>query len=578
GEVRVGAMQPERAASAVVETYGPRLAEPVMVRFEDREWKTEQDALSVTLNAEALVAEAMRYGRTGSFGERVMTRARLLFDPVSVPVRADADASALSAYVEEIAEEVRREPRDASVLISGTEVTLEPSAVGIEVRGPDFTDAVLQAFVATDRRVDVPVDFIPVRVTDADAADALEDARAFVAGPVTVVGESGSWEFTAAEVGAWVDFRTEEVSSAHATGSAEASPGYAANPSQSATAAPAAVERWRLVAFISAEEASKTVLARVGEAGTPAVDARFEVGGGGVRIVPSRDGVGIDVEALTTEMTRVLTTEPVRRVELRTQRIEPALTTERAERMGVKERIATFTTRFSASNRPRVSNIHTLSDAIDGTLVAPGETFSLNGTVGPRTAAKGYQEAPAIIDGRLVPTLGGGICQVATTLFNTVFESGLPVIERRNHSFYISAYPKGRDAAVSWGGIDFRFKNDTENWVLVATAYTDSSVTVSLYGTDPGYTVTSTTGPFTDIRPFTVLEVPDATLSAGTRVVEDEGVNGRRVTVTRTVMRGAEVVREDRFTSTYVPKRQVVRVGTKPPASVAPTATPAPGS
>ncbi len=97
-----------------------------------------------------------------------------------------------------------------------------------------------------------------------------------------------------------------------------------------------------------------------------------------------------------------------------------------------------------------------------GRCIAPGETFSFNGTVGPRTAEKGYQEAGAIVNGELVPQLGGGICQVGTTIFNTVFESGLPVVERHNHSFYISHYPKGRDATVSWGGPDFKFRNDTD--------------------------------------------------------------------------------------------------------------------
>jgi vancomycin resistance protein YoaR len=191
--------------------------------------------------------------------------------------------------------------------------------------------------------------------------------------------------------------------------------------------------------------------------------------------------------------------------------------------MGVKERIATYTTTYLSTNRPRVSNIHTLTDALEGTLVAPGATFSFNETIGPRTAAKGYEEAPAIIGGRLVPSLGGGICQVATTLFNTVFESGLPVVERRNHSFYISSYPKGRDATVSWGGVDFKFKNDTDHWIYIATAYTNSSVTISLYGTDPGYEVRGVTGEFTDIRPFPVNEVKDDTMASGTRVVEDSG-------------------------------------------------------
>jgi len=575
GEVRVGAMSPERAAAAVDDTFGPRLADPIAVNFEDQTWQMNAVNLSATLDSEALVAEAMEHGRTGSIPERISERVRLWFEPVTVPVRVEADSAALDGFLTEIAASVEREPRDAQVVIEGTEASLEPAVLGIALRERDVRESVLEAFASTDREVEMAVDFAPVRVTDADAEQALSDTRAMLAGPVTVADDTTSWEFGPREIAPWIAFRVAPVPSAAATTAAEPAQEDAAEPAAEVQVPAAAEERWVLEAFISADEASGTVLARVGEAGTPPVDARFQVGGGSVTIVPSRDGVGIDVEALATEMTRVLTTEESRTVQLRTQRIEPELTTERAEQMGIEERIATYTTTFLSTNKPRVSNIHTLSDALDGTLVAPGDTFSFNETIGPRTAAKGYEEAPAIIGGRLVPSLGGGICQVATTLFNTVFESGLPVVERRNHSFYISSYPKGRDATVAWGGVDFKFKNDTDHWIYIATAYSNSSVTISLYGTDPGYSVTGLTGEFTDIRPFSVKEVPDDTLTVGTRVVEDSGVDGRRIVVKRTVLRGGTVVREDTFTSPYAPKQQVVRVGTKPVSSES-TATPVP--
>jgi vancomycin resistance protein YoaR len=220
-----------------------------------------------------------------------------------------------------------------------------------------------------------------------------------------------------------------------------------------------------------------------------------------------------------------------------------------------------------------VNNVHLLGDALDGKLIAPGAVFSFNGAVGERTAAKGYQEANAIVDGKLVPQLGGGICQVGTTLFNTIFESGLPVLQRSNHSFYISHYPKGRDATVSWGGPDLKFKNDTPNWVLISVSYTSSSITISLYGTDPGYTVTSVAGPWTDVKPFPTEEVQDATLYAGMKVIEDMGETGRKIVVTRTVTKGGQVVRTDQFMSNYKPKVQVVRVGTKPRVSKTATGT-----
>ena len=220
-----------------------------------------------------------------------------------------------------------------------------------------------------------------------------------------------------------------------------------------------------------------------------------------------------------------------------------------------------------------MNNIHLLGDSLDGKLVKPGGTFSFNGAIGQRTASKGYQEANAIVDGKLVPQLGGGICQVGTTLFNTVFRSGLPVLERRNHSFYISHYPKGRDATVSWGGPDLKFKNDTGHWLLVSVSYSSSSITISLYGTDPGLDVTAKTSSFSNIRPFPTEKVKDPKLREGVTVVEDAGVTGRTCTVTRTVKKDGEVVRVDRFRSVYRPKVEVVRVGTKPKPSKTPTDT-----
>lgn len=556
GEVRVGAMTTTKAAARLEETFEPRLADPVALTFEDEVWQIDAAGIDATFDGEALVAEAMEFGRTGSLGDRIAARVGLWFTPVVVPVTVEADREAVSAFLAEVADIVEREPRDATVVIEGTEARLEAAVLGIAVREDDVRDKLLEAFVSTDRDVECEVEFTPVGVTDTDAQQALEDAQRMLAGPVSVTDESKSWEFAPVDIAPWIAFRTVPASSVVAS-----------------EAASAENERSVLQAYISAEEASATVLATVGEAGTPAVDARFQVGGGSVTIVPSRDGVGIDVEALATEMTRVLTTEETRTVQLRTRRIEPELTTEKAEKMGIKERIATYTTTYLSTNKPRVSNIHTLTDALEGTLVAPGATFSFNDTIGPRTAAKGYQEAPAIIGGRLVPSLGGGICQVATTIFNTVFESGLPVVERRNHSFYISSYPKGRDATVSWGGVDFKFKNDTDHWIYIATAYTNSSVTISLYGTDPGYTVRGATGEFTDVRPFPTREIKDDTMATGTRVVEDAGVNGRRIAVKRTVLKGGTVVREDTFTSAYAPKEQVVRIGTKAAASSESTAT-----
>ena len=144
-----------------------------------------------------------------------------------------------------------------------------------------------------------------------------------------------------------------------------------------------------------------------------------------------------------------------------------------------------------------------------------------------------------------------------------MFESGLPVVERHNHSFYISHYPTGRDATVSWGGPDFKFKNATETWILIATSYTATTITISLYGVDPGYTVTSQVSPFTDETPFPTETVKDPKLPEGVKLVEDEGETGRTCVVTRVVKLDGQIVRTDTFKSVYKPKIEVLHVGTK---------------
>ena len=138
----------------------------------------------------------------------------------------------------------------------------------------------------------------------------------------------------------------------------------------------------------------------------------------------------------------------------------------------------------SSSNR--IHNVHLMADYIDGTVSQPGETFSFNGSVGPRTPERGFLEGQMIVGCLLLPSIGGGVCQTATTLFNNAFELGLPIVERHNHSFYISHYPMGRDATVSWGGPDFKFRTTWSTALLIKTSYTDSTLTFSFYGTDEG--------------------------------------------------------------------------------------------
>jgi vancomycin resistance protein YoaR len=244
--------------------------------------------------------------------------------------------------------------------------------------------------------------------------------------------------------------------------------------------------------------------------------------------------------------------------------VEPELTAKEAEEYGIKELISSFTTDYNPRQTNRVANIKLLARLLDGQLVAPGEIFSFNGRIGPRTLERGFLPAPTIINGQLVDTAGGGACQVGTTLFNAAFFAGLKIIERHNHSFYISHYPAGRDATVSYGGYDLKFKNDYQSWILIKAWATQSRITISFYGTAEGRKVRfETLGPF-DFKPYKVREVKDANLPFNYRKVEDKGIKGRRYVVIRYVYdKLGNLLYKDKFVSIYRPKDEIVRVGIK---------------
>jgi len=546
GGVDLGGMKPAAAKVKLARELPRSASKQVVVVSKDSSWTVRPADVGLTFDYDKHVARAMAYGRAQNALKSAWERLSVWAKPVSIVPSATADPQKLKTVLDSIAGEVEVLPVDASVTIKGADGSVKPSVPGVLLVRDALSEQLLRAFTEAEATVEAPLSKSPARVSDVDAKQALGVARQMMSAPVSVTFDQKTWQLDPEKIGSLISFRT---------------------PSEGATGT--------IEPYIDPEAVSEVLLPLIGNVGRSAKDASFSVSNGAVSIVPSQDGVGPDVDGLSLELTQV-TKDPSRSrtVALRTKRSEPKITTEKARTMGVKERLARYTTTYAASNKPRVNNIHTLADALDGTLVAPGGVFSFNSTVGPRTAAKGYQEAPAIVDGKLVPQLGGGICQVGTTIFNAVYESGLPVVQRTNHSFYISHYPKGRDATVSWGGPDFRFKNDTDNWVLIVAGYTNSSLTIALYGTDPGYEVSSETGPWTNEKPFKTEQQPDPKLPKGARIVEDPGVTGRTITVKRFVRKNGELIRTDTFTSVYRPKVEVVRVGTKAVASTTTTTTP----
>lgn len=222
--------------------------------------------------------------------------------------------------------------------------------------------------------------------------------------------------------------------------------------------------------------------------------------------------------------------------------------------------LSSFTTSYTSSTSNRADNVATAAEAIDGTVVLPGEVFSYNKTVGPRTEDNGFKTAPEIVKGQLKPGIGGGVCQVSTTVYNAVLLANLQIVQRSHHSLPVHYVPPGRDATVSYPALDFKFRNNTNTPIVIETHTGGRKLTVRILGKGPAPQVSIERGDITSSPPSTVTR-KDPGLPKGARVV-DKGKNGLSVTVTRVVGEGDSAVREELSKDHYLGEPTVVRIGT----------------
>ena len=245
--------------------------------------------------------------------------------------------------------------------------------------------------------------------------------------------------------------------------------------------------------------------------------------------------------------------------------VQPKLTTDKANTLGIKEVVGTFTTHYPYAAY-RLQNIHRAADLINGKTLLPGEIFSLNQTVGERTAANGFAIGFIINNGKFEKDFGGGTSQVATTTFNAAFFAGLKIIEHKAHSLYISRYPAGREATVAWPDLDLKFQNDSGHAVVIITSYTSSTVTVTIWGTKI-YDIESESGPRYHETGFATQYDPTPTC------LPEGGVDGFDIDVTRVFKQGGVVVKREPFHTHYAPTPQIYCR-----AAPGPSPSPSPGA
>lgn len=286
----------------------------------------------------------------------------------------------------------------------------------------------------------------------------------------------------------------------------------------------------------------------------PAENAKLVMKDGEIDIVPEISGTVIDVAALESDFPASYA-KGSNEVEVPLITDNPELTAAKYDEWKLTEELASFSTNYSSSSWNRKKNIKTAAGKITEKLLMPGEVFSFNGTVGRRTVEEGFQEAPVYKDGKVDKGIGGGICQVSTTLYNCALLSGMEIVERSNHSMLVHYVPPGRDATVDYGSKDLKFKNSYDTPVYIQMIADGSDLEARIYGKGDGRTFKVTSQRLSTI-PFKVIA---KTVKTKAEMGENQkGANGATAAAWRIVYKdGKEISRENLGTSVYKPMNKI---------------------
>ena len=434
GGIDIGGLSAAAATEKVAAASAAALRRPVTVRAGESVSMLSPEAAGFTVDAERSVAAALapsapEPSAVRAAWDRIVGRGRAR----DLPLYVEADDVRLASAMDEVALSAERLVKDARLILERGRPKAVAAEPGLILDRAALRAALVRAIAEGESEVDAPIREIVPAVTTEDAQSALAVARAALADPLTLGYQGAQFEIAPEEL------------------SAMAAPD------------PSGIGAGKPITF-DTDAARELLGERLRPLEDPPVDAQVVPSddGRGFTVRPSSDGTLVEWPALLASMTRVALERGRRYVPVPTTTVRPRLTTLDAQELRERREIASFTTYFSPASLARVKNIQQVAQLLNGYVIRPGETFSFNKVAGPRTRAAGFDEAPVIRDGVLTPGVGGGICQVSTTLFNAVFFAGLPVVERQPHSFYIDHYPVGRDATVSYGSVDFRFRNDSE--------------------------------------------------------------------------------------------------------------------
>ena len=503
---------------------------PLVVNVDGRKFRVRPSDLALNVDWRGAVAEAQ--GKTDGFRPiRGFRRLAVWAFGTEVTPSASVDRRALSRALEPMTRgDVAH--RDAAIRLVGLRPVVVPEKDGLALDPEEAEAAVVGTLASLDRApVTLAATTKEPNVTAEMLAPVVEKVRMVLSSPVRLVSGNGFTLVRKRQLARLLDL-------------------------------PSGGTKTLRIGGPRADAYFATLAKRIN---TKALDAEFIVATRSRVIVkPSVNARALDVPRTADKLLAAALRPSRRSAPMVVATEQPERTTAEARKMGITGLVSSYTTIYSGDAN-RVHNVRLVADLIDRTLIAPGTTFSFNNTTGERNADKGFLEAPVIINGELQTGLGGGVCQVSTTVFNAAYDAGLDITERTNHALYISHYPQGRDATVNYPDLDLKFVNDTKKWLLLRTFVGSSALTVNLYGTPQHRRVASAVGDLRVVGNPPTTWRKDPTITRGRRVVADGGSSPLSTSVNRKVYDAkGNLLYDDTWYSSYRGEKKIILVGTKP--------------
>ncbi|MEV5412611.1 VanW family protein [Thermopolyspora sp. NPDC052614] len=511
--IDVGGLTSGEAAERLNDWFTVRESADIAVKVGPRRFTVSPLKAGLTFDAAGTVAQLP----TGFPGPGDVWRAITSRTPLQPQIMVNE--AKLKEQVALIAAEVDRPLYTGAVVYRGREPVVVPPRDGVILDQAAAMAAIKKAYLGSGTPVELTLRTDPPTISAETIKQWLPEAREALSGPLTLVNGTRRVVLPVEVIAANLRFVPNKV------GKPE--------PEFDARTAIEGVERNLL------------------DPATAPRDATFGIVGGKPALVPGRAGQGVDTERLAASVIEALTGGGSRTIEVTLTRTRPRLDDAEATKLGIKEKVGAFTTRHQCCT-PRTVNISKITELVDGHVVKPGETFSLNDLVGRPDRARGFVSGPAIENGRVVIRMGGGVSEFATALYGAVFHAGLKIVKREGHDFSVPRYPPGLDAALAYPDTDLRWRNDSKYGVFIHAVHTGTELTVELWSTRRYDAVKAVTSDKRDVKPFQTVA------DSGPDCVETPGANGFTVTVTRVFERdGAEVKRDKPVTTVYRPQPRV---------------------